>query len=276
MLVTIKFTSLVWTIFKTMEHESNNKPKSNFSDYIIGDISVTGTTIAEIVGSNPNLIVFLNDKNGIQWNIRDKNDIHVYDINHKLSLLHNAISIELPDITRLRLKRVLAKAVYNAFCTKEKEKALAYFDSIEKLIKRAKTPEESKIYFICWSIFYSLIISVIIYLIFKLVYANDALLCSIAGSIGSAISIIIRNDKLNLNLLSKNIYLHLQVIIKVFLGAFSGILLYLASSSNLAFGIFKGNISILFTLSLMAGFSERFVPEIMNKLESNMDKNDPN
>ena len=244
----------------------------SYQKYKNGDISPFGNKIKFIYGRTENIMVYLTEHNSISSSYHSLK-IDDTKIILKLRKLENQISSELPEELIDSLLRHLGTVTFAALCANNEDEAIACFKDIESKIKSAKTPEESKVYFLSWSIIYTIVIAVIniaiYYLIGQWKLGNvNYLLCGIAGSFGSCLSIIIRSDKLKLHLLSRNSYIHLQILIKLFVGLFSGIIIFLGSNANLIVGLISSNIYLLIIASIASGFSERIVPEFLEKIDT--------
>lgn len=232
----------------------------------IGDV-FNQKKIKSIGGQSEFVIVYVSTDNLIGWEVDEIDDEILNKVSSRLNLLSEMISIELPEETIFNLRHRLAVAAFSAFSSEQIEEALAYFNPIEEIIKRAKTPEESKIYYISCSILYSILFGMLLYVLSFLYINKEFFYCAIAGCLGALLSIISRGDQLSIKSLTKSIFIHLQVIIKVVLGLISGILFLLGAKANILLGSFSNDLYSILLFGTMAGFSERFIPDFMEKLE---------
>jgi hypothetical protein len=89
---------------------------------------------------------------------------------------------------------------------------------------------------------------------------------SLGGVIGAMISIIQRGVTLTMNPFVPISHVAFQGIVRVGLGAVFGAVLIAASKANLTLGILSDNSWSLFIFSVVAGLSERFVPDILDRM----------
>ena len=60
----------------------------------------------------------------------------------------------------------------------------------------------------------------------------------------------------------------LEGVSRISVGCFFGVLFALMCQGNLVLGVFKEELNALLVFAIISGFSERFVPELMEKLEA--------
>lgn len=240
-------------------------------EYKIGDVCPVGSQIVEIIGQQTKVLVYLTEKSDIRWSIIGVT-VNVSTINNRFQKLKNMISKDLPENIYNSLIMHLGTCLYNAFSSENDEEGLTYFIEIEKRILRAKTIEESRVYYLSFTIFYAFVSIILMFGLKYLFLVNDLfgssiIYSAIAGITGSSLSIITRSNEIKINLLSKNVYIHLQVIIKLFIGLISGITILVSSKANLIVGLISDNNYMLSIFCLAAGFMERFIPEFLTKIE---------
>ncbi|MEP6743260.1 MAG: hypothetical protein ABJB61_12230, partial [bacterium] len=88
------------------------------------------------------------------------------------------------------------------------------------------------------------------------------------GSVGACISVLQRNPSLDVDPWMSNGYLRLQGITRIVLGFIFGCIFVLASKANFVLGVVRNNPYSLLVLCIVAGFSERLIPELLSKFES--------
>jgi hypothetical protein len=90
-------------------------------------------------------------------------------------------------------------------------------------------------------------------------------LCASGGVAGSLISIVQRSPDLQVDLLASRVHIGFQGTLRIVLGLFFGAIVAIASHANLAFGKIAHDSYALFIVAIAAGFSERLVPDIIER-----------
>jgi hypothetical protein len=115
----------------------------------------------------------------------------------------------------------------------------------------------------------SLVTAVVFGLIaWKLLNDQGLLLGCVGGIIGAAISVFQRSADLEIRRFLPPVQVILQGAVRLTLGILFGLLIVAAARSDLALGTFAANENALFIAGVVAGFSERFVPDLLTKLAS--------
>jgi len=99
--------------------------------------------------------------------------------------------------------------------------------------------------------------------------AKDARLLAIgalAGLIGTIISVLERSASLTVANYATSSQMWFQAIVRCTLGLIFGSIVVIAIKGNVAFGAFKANSYGVFVLAVVAGFSERLVPDLLDSL----------
>lgn len=104
------------------------------------------------------------------------------------------------------------------------------------------------------------------YLKARTISAWPILLGAAGGVVGSAISIIQRGVGLKVDPFVPTRHVVFQGTVRIILGVTFGSLLVVASNAGIALGILAGNVWSLFIFSVVAGFSERFIPDILDRI----------
>ncbi len=119
-----------------------------------------------------------------------------------------------------------------------------------------------------WYIGSSLSVALIFGLIAWIAIRNDQglLLGTIGGIIGATISVLQRSATLEIKRFLPTSQVVLQGTVRVTLGLLFGLLIVAASRTNVALGTFAASANSLFLAGVAAGFSERFVPDLLTKI----------
>ena len=95
--------------------------------------------------------------------------------------------------------------------------------------------------------------------------SSELLLCLGSGATGALFSLLSRNSSVEVNLQDGKIYIVIQAFTITLTGLISGLILFSFANSDLAFSFAKDNVYNLIVLSIIAGFSERFIPDLFAK-----------
>lgn len=235
--------------------------------YKVGDTTSGGETISHIFGCNEIAIVFYNSDDLLRWETTCENNIFSTAVD-KFYSLDSQIPSTLPEEIKMPIETELASALHHAFSCEKPDEIDKFFQNVEKRISLLLSPNQAKL----WLVLYGLSSSVAIILLLLFISRISSslhlnlFLCGGAGVLGSTISLMQRNTKVSINLEDGKGYIFLQAAFIPILGLFSGLCLYLLSNSDLAFSFAKNNIYNLMSLSIVAGFSERYIPDLFQKV----------
>jgi len=108
----------------------------------------------------------------------------------------------------------------------------------------------------------------LVYLVGLTAQTRPILLAALAGGVGAVVSVLQRISSLEISPFAPLWYARLQGMARVVLGVLFGVFFALANKANLVLGTFAENLYALAVFGALSGISERFVPEIIRKLES--------
>tara|TARA_R110001583_G_scaffold78317_2_gene212360 strand:- start:87 stop:1157 length:1071 start_codon:yes stop_codon:yes gene_type:complete len=91
------------------------------------------------------------------------------------------------------------------------------------------------------------------------------ILCSLAGIIGSTVSILQRSSDVKPEPFSSGGLLAFQGATRVFLGVVFGALVPICAEANIALGLANDNLFALFIVAFFSGINERFIPDLIKK-----------
>ena len=249
-----------------------NNNQHFFKHYEIGHECENGEKIKNILGRNPNLIVFITEGKELRYETSNKfsdkktNIIKVY---HSYS---SKIRMSVPDSHKENAYIYLGHALYSAFLSDDEE-PMSLFNDVENYIFTS-SKEKAKIFYLLSGLVSSIIISLIIILTRYFIltnndyeYLNIFFIASFCGVWGALISIFQRSKNFSLDPFTSIFYISFQSTTIIVLGLIFGCLFILAYKAKLILGILDGNIYTIELFSVLSGFSERFIPELLNKID---------
>ena len=86
--------------------------------------------------------------------------------------------------------------------------------------------------------------------------------------IGALLSVLQRGHKLKLDPMAPVQNIIMQSATRILIGILSGTIIVIASKSELALGLVANNNYALMLLAVISGFSERYVPDLMENISS--------
>lgn len=236
--------------------------------YKVGDYSNCNEKITSIIRKNHNVIVFYDDADHVCWEVNDIDHEIESACANKFCEIMDSVAHDLDEKNKISIRTSICGCLFSALNKETVKEAEDAFLEVHKRLKKLKTPYEIKSHF--------LIITVLLTActcLFAYYLANDKsveikffFICSSAGTIGSLFSILQRNTEIKLS--PKGWYIFLQSAFNTILGFVSGGIIFLVSKADIAFSFAESNIYMLSLLALIAGFSERMIPELFKNIEN--------
>jgi hypothetical protein len=245
--------------------------KKDKTEYVIGDIGSDGFEIRNIIGSTSKFIIYLNDKNELRWERAD--DFQPKQFNEciaRLDRYQSMIKNSLPKSQkRTYLLESLGQALHSSLLTESKEEALQMMDEIGTRVSNEITLYARRRY-----VSASMFATTFICLTFALLnmYGMIGLLMPYwlsagAGAVGSTLSILLRSSSLEMPPFSTPFEYFFQGMIRVILGLLSGLILVILINAEFLFGFAKNNLEVIIVFGIIAGFGERYLPNVLFDFE---------
>ena len=247
----------------------------NYKNYKEGDTSELGIPIFKIIGISEHIVVYFDDEYALVYEFeKEEVTTDAAEVNIHCQSLKQEIPEGIPDRLLRELRRELGHCLFNALKAPDLETSRKLFEPFNAKLSVIKSPEYAAIEYISISLIISVIFT--LPLISMYFYFNSAnwewaivFVCSIAGIFGSLFSVLQRNISCELDLKASRGLVVMQSMSRVMSGMLAALILYLASNSNIALGFASDNQYALMLFCVLAGFSERLIPDLFNKLEEN-------
>lgn len=245
--------------------QSNATP---YEEYVSGAKDPYGKVIKYVIGRHRQFVVYITEEDAVAWNY-DRLPEH---LRPAIAHFQHLIGIARSTLGRKQLHKVavlLGPALYAALLSGESEGFTRHFEGARSFIY-SKATQTARLAYVLLSMLFGGIIVGIALLLCRYAGASEnfrqALLVGITGGVtGSVVSIIQRARNLEIDPLDSAILVGFHGLSRVGLGAIFGILLVVASKANIALGHFAGDLWALFGLSAGAGFTERWIPELLGR-----------
>lgn len=242
-----------------------------FYQFDIGDLDLNNEKITAIYCATEDYLLYEIKKNGIVNRIvRSSIDDNVKNIS-KL----NPLIIRFDDYMSSKRKRrkyaqKLATAIANCLDNNVKQAELL-LNSVIVTLENEKITKNKIVYLLsCVAIVMTNI--VICCTIQRLDLLNNKLaslfLLATFGSFGGLISVSLKINKLDFELFY-NQYLQIWIAIsRISIAMISSLIVYVLIKSNLVFGFIEetGNIFVHYSISVLAGFSEYYIPDLLGSI----------
>ncbi|AMN68131.1 hypothetical protein [Psychrobacter sp. P11G5] len=229
--------------------------------------------ILSVVSRGPRFKIYRVKGDLIQWHhskLHESLRKPAEDFNALQSLATSA----LPKSQRKAVSRLLSASLSNAFRQEVIQDNVDLFEKPRVFIY-SQIESYLKIKIFCVSLLTTIIMLILFlcgYLYFDrgLIYFSGAS----AGVLGTMISSLQRNNEISIDPYISYRGLYSEAISRIFIGIVFGLFIVFCANSELALAPFKENIYALVCFAFIAGFSERFVPDLMSAVASNVKSNE--
>jgi hypothetical protein len=240
----------------------------------VGELIPGGLTIKMILGQSATITVFTTVDAQLRWVYHDdgKMPAPILKIIARFDTLMAEISSGVPEKYQNKALVQLGKALFSAVDSHDVEGMESHFAPVAMFIKSKALPPARLRYIGGSTIASVLIVGVFAGLAQFAAFADKphslVVIGGIGGSIGGFISVLQRSTSIDVDYNWDKIYLLVQGAARILLGMLFGMFVVMASEANLLLGFVKDSLPSLIVLAAIAGVSERFVPEIIKRLEA--------
>ena len=244
----------------------------NFEDYKIGR-EVPNGKISNIFFMSEDFILFEINKNGaVNYEVKsDKIDLSTLNCLNPCMIKINSLTTNKKE--RRKYAGNKANAMSDCF-QGQSDSGLEILENLLISIKKYKTLKSRLTYMISSIIF--VLINLTITALINTVYKEQlstylVFLFTIAtfGSMGGLISVLTKIPSLDLDLEGGYFLQAIDGFSRIFLSMISSVIIYTLIKSNIILGAFNeiSNDNILYAFSIISGFSEKFIPDMIKSIE---------
>ena len=97
------------------------------------------------------------------------------------------------------------------------------------------------------------------------------LVCTSFGSLGALLSVLQRFQSIYIPKYSSWRYIGLRSLTRILLGAIFGGLFIVMQKAGIILNLISSNVFLLYLFSFLSGFSERFIPDLIDKMQNKVD-----
>jgi hypothetical protein len=248
--------AILRAIFKERSSDAFASAFQEFDAYI-----KSAREIKSVVSRAENFVVWINDEGRVGYSFgRDLPDVE--NVLSEFSRILTMADDLLPAVYQKKIQRRLGVALAAGF--------RGDFEPFKRLESDIQTIAENNLrrdYLVVTSAG-GIIMIALSYLAYRLLilpeFLHVALIVVAGGFLGTFISVLERSKTLRVGNDESARLIILQGMIRVFLGGAFGLIAYAAAVSGLAFSILKGANAALLLLGVVAGFSERRIPDLID------------
>jgi hypothetical protein len=261
---------LGFALASAMESTKDEKPLECFS--LVREFIEEKGPIDKVYGYGPDYIIFETKKKQISVEYQQLNETQTAAI-AEFNRLINVAECSLPKAYRKTACQMLGDELATAFRAGEadvKDIKSAFFQSSREYIEtRSQSFVRSR--YTIYSLISALVILTILLLVYLYIGPMNKLVIELivgcaGGVIGALISVMQRGQSLAHERFVPIFYMVFQGFFRILLGVIFGFLIVVGVKANLALGIVGDNMYSLVLLSVAAGFSERFIPDLLTRI----------
>ena len=237
--------------------------------YSIGDKLITsGEKVVHICGQSNTCGVFVVAGERIKWEYYASDNIpnHVHRANAFMEDLFFRVGATIVEKRRPSLIKQLGSALFGAIDSGD-ENTAPYFDTLSEQVAFRSNANQSYRYII-GSLIAVIITSLTSFILWKQTNTPQTILIGIVGgAFGALISVLQRISNLGLSKFAPLWYTFFQGVARTGLGVLFGLFFVLANQGEIAMSAYKSNLWAVAAFAALAGISERFIPELIRRME---------
>lgn len=240
----------------------------------VGSTTSSGQIVSEVLGESRVVAVYQTEDGHLRWSYFGNDEIVPDEKKPLLATfdgLMQTIKTYLSNAHKDDCLKLLGKSLFRALDSDTGQSAPDHFENIASTIEDlAQQNARFSYVFFCFT---ALGIVLALGALSVWAFALDGLWevgvwCGVMGAAGAAISVAHRIRDLSIEWKSQMKLLAAEGFARILVGYFFGVLFCLMSKGDLVLGALSENFLALLVFSTIAGFSERFIPELMEKLEA--------
>ncbi|PFC90952.1 hypothetical protein CN272_02460 [Bacillus anthracis] len=223
--------------------------------------------VEKIISWGPNFQIYKTSNGGVSYWYKKLPD-YLKPAVAEFDQLSSYAKVTLTKKDKKLVTPQMAFALSIAFNSKEDEDVLRGFKKVDEFINTRAISNAHFWYIFYNSILFFLMTSLALLFYFYFDINKVFVIGSVGGLVGAFLSTLIRIDKLSFDILAPFRNVILQGYSRLLVGSISGLFIIVASRSNLILGTYSNSLYSLAVFSIISGFSERFVPDLISSISS--------
>jgi hypothetical protein len=238
----------------------------------VGEKCPTGSIVKSILGQSSRAAVYTTEDGQLRWNYTENNGMVPGGLAPSLSkfdALMSEIKVFAPEKHRTECYTLLGKALFSALNSEPSTASVQSFDQVSAHLHRlAQQTTRTNFVLQCMAITFVYSAAILTILHWGSLPHKIFIYCAVFGAIGACISVMQRASDIDIDWTLNGKALLVQSGVRITLGLIFGAIFVLACKADFLLGAFKHNEGALLFLSIVAGFSERMIPELFSRLEA--------
>ncbi|HYC55316.1 MAG TPA: hypothetical protein VEL28_10330 [Candidatus Binatia bacterium] len=244
----------------------------DYQEYRIKKAGNNGELITQIWGRGPHHIIYETESRLVRVEYHDSYESELAPLLAEFSRLKVLAECRLTGKKKAAAIKYLGLSLQTAIVAKAKA-ADAHFSNTSAFIN-TKADQNARLVFLC-----SVAISVFVLLAALLALRSIApsttnlATAAIAGAFGAFLASLVRSSEIQIDPFSTMTFVVAQGVNRILLGTGFAVIAAMFIQAKLALGM-VAEPSAVMAVCVLAGFSQRFVPELLGRMESQLGKDD--
>lgn len=231
------------------------------------------TEVKAVIAHTSKFTVWITGEDNVGYKYRGLDDVQ--ESVKEFTRIKYLAAAMLPKESVAIFNRRLGAALANAFRTRSGADIGDIFGPLEGLIHKIAENKLRVSYLLTTT--YATAIFVLLFFVLYVsallpTFLNLSLIVACGGFLGTFISVLERSSEIRVSEYESPSLIVLQGLLRVCLGGVFGFTAYLAAVSGFAFSIFSDAVAKLLLLGIVAGFSERLIPDLIHGISSGKEK----
>jgi len=254
------------------QNKSNVSPLTSiwWQNIKLNDSDPSGRTIVEIISMSQFYLIYFDEKYNLNCAIFIEEKIQL-KLFVEFDKLQQKIQRTLSGEDQKQSLRALGVAFGHGLSQSGTKDVCCCFADIAEFIE-TKCREKLQKYYISSTFLCCLLFIFIMVLFSSIGTESDIWLTNLKsatfGAVGAMISVLQRFKKMQISTYASPSYIVFEGFSRIMLGTFFGVILMLAVKGEILFATYSNNYSALSLFAIIAGLSERLIPEFIETIEN--------
>jgi hypothetical protein len=252
-----------------------DEERAEWLSYKVGGETDSGDKIIEILQRSPRYIVFTNQEGTLQWEF--DGGVCIDGDASSASAMQLIAQVNISVLGKKRRRRMLgyiADSLANAFATRRADDTRDFFADTRAVVSATRI-ESLHVTYLAASTAAAIAVITVVAVLREAELNDDAeaFLLSIAlAAVGALLSVLLRFRTIEVATYTSRLYTALGGISRIIAGGLFGAVFLLLHRAEFLLSIIKGWWAVA-AASLLAGFSERLIPELLAAFETKLSAN---